>query len=187
MSHVHTSCTCITAPKFANSRLRGCNARPSRLLKNKEVERKKEPCFLPKTKSLAVVALTWLLPLVIYGRYPQTCQATAASEAADATSANWGHHTSHLLRRRGQSGGRRGDLFENSAFETGGGGNVQRAQMVEELWSFYQPNSEKLMSIIASFDKVFKLLLSFSFIIARDDLIFFTMLWVVFLGHRHVT
>jgi hypothetical protein len=43
--------------------------------------------------------------------------------------------------------------------------------MMDEMWSWYQPNSEKLMSIIASFDKVnivFVFLLSQSYIIGHE-------------------
>ena len=32
--------------------------------------------------------------------------------------------------------------------------NEEVRQQLKEMWSWYQPNSEKLMSILATFDKV---------------------------------
>ena len=37
--------------------------------------------------------------------------------------------------------------------------NEEVQQQLKEMWSWYQPNSEKLMSILATFDKVIVYLL----------------------------
>ena len=37
--------------------------------------------------------------------------------------------------------------------------NEEVRQQLKEMWSWYQPNSEKLMSILATFDKVIVYLL----------------------------